>query len=248
MARVAVITGQSRGLGAVLASRFRDDGYAVPSCRRSDLEIRDPESIIAYVSRVLCEYGRIDILINNAAILGPVGPLETGPDWTETLQVNLIGPVALMAAVIPIMKDQHYGRIINIAGGGATGPLPRRAAYAASKTALIRATESVAEELSGTGVEANAVLPGPMPTDMMRDILSAGPAMLGEREYREHLKVSDDHALQRAASLCLHLAGTSGLTGRTISARHDPWPFDQAAISSIMISNRYTLRRIDNGN
>jgi 3-oxoacyl-[acyl-carrier protein] reductase len=99
----------------------------------------------------------------------------------------------------------------------------------------VRFTETVAEEVKDFGIEVNAVLPGPLKTDMLDQIIESG----------EDVEKPDDDAIDRAASLCLWLAQTDGLTGRTLSARFDPWPFDDDEKKRIMASDLYTLRRID---
>ncbi len=239
----------SRGLGKEIARQLRDAGMTVPLCTRDQMDVTDTLSISAFVNDLLEKHGRIDVLVNNAAVLGPVGAVENNNsvEWTDTICANLFGPVQLICAVLPTMKAQGKGKIINIAGGGATGPLPRRSAYATSKAALVRFTETVADEVSGFGIDVNAVLPGPMPTDMLDDILSAGPEALGEREHAAHRKIAGEGAVERAARLVGYLASpeSDGLTGRTISARYDPWPFDQAMKSKIVNSDLYTLRRMD---
>lgn len=244
---IAIVSGTSRGLGAVLAQGLRQAGYLVPDLSTKNCDIRSSESVSAFVNDLLPQCGSIDVLVNNAAVLGPVGALEgTSPnEWGDVFAVNVLGAMNLTAAVLPSMKAAYRGAILNIAGGGATGPLPRRTVYAATKAALVRLTESVAEEAKGYGIAVNAVLPGPMPTDMLGDILAAGPEALGESEHVEHSAVTDASAIERAADLCMHLIQTRGLTGRTISARYDPWPFDAEAIKRIMASDLYTLRRVD---
>ena len=228
--KIAIVTGQSRGLGAAIGYIFKKAGYTVPACTRHELNVSDPASVKQFCANI----GAVDVLVNNAAILGPVGLVERNQDWHETLLTNLMGPVWLTQAVLPGMKKRG-GKIINIAGGGATGPLPRRSAYAASKAALVRFTETVAEEVKDFGIEVNAVLPGPLKTDMLDQIVASG----------ENVETPDEDAIDRAASLCLWLAQTDGLTGRTLSARFDPWPFDDAEKKRIMASDLYTLRRID---
>lgn len=243
----ALLTGASRGLGAEIAACLLAEGVEVVAPTRGELDLSDSAAVTAYAARL----GPVDVLINNAAILGPVGSLEDNPlsGWNETLTVNLIGPMTLMQAVLPGMKTRRKGKIINIAGGGATGSLPRRNAYAASKAALCRLTECVADEVREYGIDVNAVLPGPMPTDMLDRIIAAGETRLGAKEHAEHLRIRETNAgaTENAAHLCTWLVSdeSSGLTGRIISARFDPWPFDRPTIAAIMASDRYTLRRID---
>ena len=86
-------------------------------------------------------------------------------------------------AVLPLLREQGYGKIINLSGGGATAPLPRISAYAASKAAVVRMTETLAEELNGRGVDVNAIAPGALNTRMLDEVLEAGPEKVGKAFY-----------------------------------------------------------------
>lgn len=251
--RVAIVTGNGRGLGKVIAEAMRAAGATVPPCTRRNMDMRDYETIFDFVTMVTETFGRIDIVVNNAAILGPVDAIENikSGAFASTLATNLTGPMALMSLVIPHMKKRGYGKIINIAGGGATDPLPRRVAYAASKAALVRVTESIAAEVAEHHIDVNAVLPGPLPTDMFDEIIAAGPERLGKAEHAGHAaRIFEPDAIPRAAALCVWLASANsdGLSGRTLSARFDGWPFSPNAIAAIMESDRYTLRRTREAN
>lgn len=252
--KVAIVTGNGRGLGAAIRERMLAAGAIAPKCTRRTLDVTSNDSMYNMVDFIMGSFGRIDILVNNAAILGPVDKLEdvTASAFSSTLTVNLVGPVKLMGLVAPHMIKTGGGKIINIAGGGATDPLPRRIAYAASKAALVRVTESIAAEFADAHIDVNAVLPGPLPTRMFDEIVGAGPDRLGYAEYNDHkMREFRGDEIERAADLCVYLASSEsdGITGRTISARHDPWPFDTAAKAAIIENrNRYTLRRVDEVN
>lgn len=230
---VAFITGQSRGLGRVLAIAFRKAGYSVPVCTRAEMDQDNADSIDFFTAQL----SKIDVLINCAAILGPVGKFEDTNmgSWELTLTTNLMGPVRVTHEAL--RKMDSGGRIINIAGGAVA--LPRRSAYAASKAGLIRFTECIAEELKERGIAANCVLPGPLPTDMRQEIVDAG----------ETVELTGPEALRRAVALCLYLASSEsdGLTGKTISARYDELPFSESAKHAMAGSDALTLRRLPHG-
>lgn len=246
--KVVVITGASRGFGAKLVEAFVRDGAVVVPASRPAVDVSDPQSVSAFIADVIHKYGRVDILVNNAGILGPVGQIEQNDqaEWQQTISVNLLGPVWMTQTVIPTMLKQQSGRIINVAGGGATCSLPRRTAYAASKAALVRLTESVADEVKDDGIFVNAILPGPLPTDMLDQIIASGPDRLGTVEHAKHER-PDALDFDRAIGLCLYLASeeSAPLTGRTFSARFDLWPFSDDDKADIMAGDRYTLRRRD---
>ena len=119
------------------------------------------------------------MLVNNAAITGPVGPLETNDwdEWTQTLQTNLFGTVLMCRAVLPGMRERGYGKIINLSGGGGTGPRPNFSAYATAKAGVVRFTETLAREVEG--IDVNAIAPGALNTRMRDDVLDAGPELAG---------------------------------------------------------------------
>lgn len=237
MPKVAVVTGQSRGLGLSIAAALREAGWSVPAVTRSDVDMGSATSILRFAKWLRREYREVHLLVNNAAILGPVGTLADNDwlEWEQTIRVNLLGPACLMQSIVPMMSKG--GKIINVAGGGATGNLPRRSAYAASKAAMVRLTECVAAEVADRGICVNAVLPGPLPTGMRQQIVDAG----------ESVEMTGEEALERAVRLCLYIASSEadGITGKVISARYDAWPFSNALKSDMRNGDKYTLRRVE---
>lgn len=271
--RVAIITGGSRGLGEAIADRFLRDGAKVSLCARDEDELRITAdqlaqrhgadrvlarkcdiSILTEVANLFEEtiaaFGQVNILVNNAGMLGPVGPIDEclSAPWLKTIMVNIGGTAYCTQSAIAHMKQAGYGKIINIAGGGGADPLPRRSAYACSKAAIVRLTDTVADEVRSHGIDVNAIAPGPMATRMMDANVAAGPDRLGKQEYAAHVgyQQSGDAPLKRAAKLCAWLASSEsdGLTGRYIAARHDPFPLTKWQIAEVMKSDRLTLRRV----
>src|SRR6266516_4547745 len=126
-------------------------------------------------------FGRIHILVNNAAVTGPIGPFDA-VDWNEwlaTISVNLAGTAYCTRRALSLFKPHRYGKIINISGGGAADPLPRMSAYAACKAAIARFTETLALEVRDHGIDVNAVAPGPLATRMFDQMIAAGPERIG---------------------------------------------------------------------
>ena len=153
-----------------------------------------------------------------------------------------------MRAVLPVFKQQGRGKIINLSGGGATGPRPRAGAYAASKAALVRLTETVAEETRGTGVDVNAMAPGALNTRLLEEMLAAGPEALGEREHQRAVeqKAKGGSRPEDATDLCVFLSSSesNGITGKLLSAVWDPWRTVASHRAELTTSDIYTLRRI----
>ena len=122
--------------------------------------------------------GEVTALVNNAAITGPVGPLETQRLGRVDAgdPTNLFGTVLMCRAVLAGMRERGYGKIVNLSGGGATGPRPNFSAYATAKAGVVRFTETLARELDGT-IDVNAIAPGALNTGMLDDVLDAGPEL-----------------------------------------------------------------------
>jgi 3-oxoacyl-[acyl-carrier protein] reductase len=192
---------------------------------------------------------RIDILVNNAAVQGPIGPLDSVDfsAWCEVFQTNLFAPAFLAAEFAKRMRPVGGGKIISISGGGATGPRPDFSAYAASKTALVRLTETLAEELKPYAIDVNAVAPGAMNTRMLEEVLSAGRDA-APREYDAAVKRANEGGVPpaKAAELVVFLASpaSDGITGRLISAVWDDWANLPAHKDELAKSDVYTLRRV----
>jgi len=237
----------SRTIGEVESAAREAEGLG-----RKALAVRADVSrladVEAMVKQSLERFGRIDILVNNAAVQPPIGPLwENDPEeWLQTILTNLGGVFLCSRAVIPTMIRQGGGKIINLSGGGATSPRPYFSAYAASKAAVVRLTETLAEELKPHGIQVNAIAPGAVYTHMTEEVLSAG-ASAGERALAEAERVKA-HAVgsDAAAELAVFLASedSDGLTGRLISAMWDDWRSLPRRLSEVMESDLYTLRRV----
>ena len=172
--RKALITGANQGLGEAIARAFVADGADVMLCARgADLlekvraeldslaagrsrvvaqtaDVSKPEDVDAVVARALAELGGLDVLVCNAGVYGPKGAIEDVPwdEWVRAMQINIHGVVLPCRAVLKHFKAQKYGKIILLSGGGATKPLPFVSAYAASKAAVVRFGDTLAEEVA----------------------------------------------------------------------------------------------------
>ena len=146
----------------------------------------------------------------------------------HAINVNLCGAVPCCRAVLPHFRSRRSGKIILLSGGGATKPLPFLSAYAASKAALVRFGETLAEEVRSAGIDVNAVAPGALNTRLLEEVLEAGPERVGQAFYEQSVaqKKKGGTPLETGAALCAFLASSksTGITGRLISAVWDPWP------------------------
>jgi 3-oxoacyl-[acyl-carrier protein] reductase len=213
-------------------------------------DLCDPAAVPAILDAAYRVWGHIDVLVNNAATAGPIGPVWEADwgEWVNTLQVNLLAPVALCRASVPGMLAHGGGKIINLSGGGATSPRPRFSAYATAKAGLIRFSETLAHEVKDGNIAVNCIAPGIMNTAMLQAIVTAGVAEAGEAEYQQAVSrgEGDTVAMERAAGLCVFLAspGSDGISGRLISAVWDPWMELAKQRDTLQNSDIYTLRRI----
>jgi 3-oxoacyl-[acyl-carrier protein] reductase len=271
--RQALVTGGTRGLGLEIARLFWSEGANLIVVARDARELDrlrealQPQAAAGQVLDVLSadlssdsglrsvleQMARrcgVEVLVNNAAVQGPIGKLWEcdWQAWETAVKLDLLVPVQLCRAAVPAMLRRKKGSIINLSGGGATGPRENFSAYASAKTALVRFTETLAAEVKSHGIRVNAVAPGAMNTSMMRETVSAGPERAGADYQRALETMQKDSAAtaRRAAELCLFLATdeSAGITGRLLSAVWDPWQRLAEHIREIEGSDIYTLRRI----
>ena len=267
--RLALITGGGRGIGEAIANRFAAEGARLAlaarskdelervaaSCRAAGAECSTHAvdvSIRDQVQHLVDAVGPVDVLVNCAGVYGPIGPLPENDmdEWEHGLRVNLMGTVYACRAVIPGMVERGRGSIINLSGGGATAPLPNFSLYAVSKAAVTRLTDTLAAELAGTGVRVNAIAPGAIDTRLQDEVLAAGDRAGGLFQRMREMRETGRGATQPdvPARLALFLASDAsvGLTGKLISAPHDPWEsWDATRIQSLNGSSWYTIRRLD---
>lgn len=271
--RVALITGASRGLGRELARAFRGDGADLFLTGRDVGALAEVEQVLreggdtgASVRTFACDaasvgagsrtveaalsaFGRIDILVCNAAIQGPIGSFWENDlaAWEAALAVDLVAPIQLVHAALPEMQARG-GSVLFISGGGATAPRPRFSAYATAKAGLVRFAETLACELMDAGITVNCIAPGAMPTAMLREVAAAGSERAGSRETETAGKVLSEGGptMKRAAELAVFLASerARGITGRLISAVWDRWEDWPQHLEELAASDLYTLRRI----
>lgn len=190
--RVGVVTGAGRGIGRAIAGQLAQAGARIViadkdfsdaqrtaddiaaqkgEVKACEVEVTNEKSVYDMVQMTLEAFGRLDILVNNAGIMFRTRILDIPlQEWEETLEVNLTGPFLCAKAVLPMMKKNGYGRIINISSSaGRSVSTLGGAHYTASKAGLLGLTRAVAKEVSSFGITVNAVCPGLIDTKMVRD-------------------------------------------------------------------------------
>lgn len=270
----AIITGASQGLGLEIAKHYLQEGANVALCARDakklaeaqeelwlyaknkaqliaiPADVSKPEQVDLLVNAAMETFGKIDILVANAGVYGPKGPIDEidWDEWSQAIDINVKGTVLPCRAVLPHMKKQGYGKIIILSGGGATKPMPNLSAYATSKAAVVRFAETLAEEVGAYNIDVNTIAPGALNTRLLEEVLEAGPEKIGEAFYAQFLKQKQTGGttLDVPAEFCVFLATSEsdGITGKLLSVLWDPWQKFPSMIEQLKASDIYTLRRI----
>jgi NADP-dependent 3-hydroxy acid dehydrogenase YdfG len=205
--KTVLITGASRGIGAATARAFADAGANVSLVARStdaiaalagdigDRALAIPcdvsrhaevEAALAATART---FGGLDILINNAGMIDPIGHLvDADPeDWAHTIDINLKGVMYGMRAAMPGMIAQGHGTIINISSGAAHGPVEGWTAYCASKAAVYMLTRTADKESRDKGLRIMGLSPGTVATEMQREIQASGINPVSQLDWSAHI-------------------------------------------------------------
>jgi NAD(P)-dependent dehydrogenase (short-subunit alcohol dehydrogenase family) len=243
----ALITGAGRGIGKRLAIGFAQSGMRIGLLGRSQgeldvtkleiehaggvahrfrVDVRDFEQLSAAVDRMTALYGQVHVMVANAAIIGPIGPFaEHRPrDWKEVFETNVIGVLNACRTVLPQMIQRRGGKILVIADSSSSTPRPNFAPYSASKAAVVRFVESVAEEVRDHNVQINCFSPGGAYTSMTDDILEADErAGSKEVEEAEQIRLTGGIPAERQIQLALFLSSerSNHLTGKLIDVTDD---------------------------
>lgn len=272
--RNAIITGASQGLGQAIAEAYVRAGASVCLCARDHARLEQvaaellalagadqlvmavpadvsrEDDVVRLVEGALAAFTQIHVLVNNAGVYGPLGPIDEIPwrEWADAIAINLLGSVLCCRAIVPHFKAHRYGKIVQLSGGGATNPLPNISAYAASKAGIVRFAETLAEETRDFGIDVNAVAPGTLDTRLLDQLLAAGPARVGRAFYDRMLSVKESGGtpLERGTALAVFLGSSAsdGITGKLIAAVWDPWESLGEHRADLQGTDVYTLRRI----
>jgi 3-oxoacyl-[acyl-carrier protein] reductase len=190
--RKAVITGGARGIGLAAAERMLQSGAEVSlwdmdaaaldaaakrlagigKVNTSVVDVTSAASVTAAAQSAIGQMGQVDILVNNAGITGPnVTVWEYSPeDWRKVIDVDLTGPFLCARAVVPMMIERNYGRIVNIASIAGKEGNPNASAYSSAKAGLIALTKSLGKELAKTGIRVNCITPAAVETDIFKQM------------------------------------------------------------------------------
>jgi NAD(P)-dependent dehydrogenase (short-subunit alcohol dehydrogenase family) len=246
--RTAVVTGAGQGIGAAIAKSLAADGVRVvlngrhqetldQVCRDITAaggsaearagSVTDPGHLEDLMAFAAGTGGIVDIVVNNAGISGPTGPLEavTLEQWDETIAVNLTGVFLVCKAAIPYLRKSSHGRIVNIGSGTGKRPLVNRTPYAASKLGLVGLTRTLAAELGPVGITVNVISPFLVENARLTRVINSMAAERGitpeqlrtemEREAALRRAVSEDEVAAAVRFLCTD--GAAGMTGQDLN-------------------------------
>ena len=267
--RVALVTGGGRGIGRQIALAYAAEGARLALSARTASELEETAQLVSQqygsevialiadvsireqldsaVAQTLQRYGQIDVLVNNAGNIGPVGRVwDNDPeDWARTVTVHLMGVFYGCRAVIPSMLDHGQGRIVNMSGVGG----PNMTAYDAAKTGIVNLTENLALELADTPITVNAISPGSIHTRMWEETRDLALAIGDMATYERGLQVTSGQgaSIERAAELAVFLGSDDcgSMSGRLIRAFTDRFEDFPSHTGEIMKSEAYLLRRVD---
>jgi NAD(P)-dependent dehydrogenase (short-subunit alcohol dehydrogenase family) len=264
--QVALVTGGGRGIGRATAVALARAGASVAIAARSEDQLRDTARAIestggralpltvdvtdqpaveSLVDTVEESLGPIDLLVNNAGLIGDYGPTwEADPAlWWRVMEVNVLGPFLCARSVLARMVARRRGRVVNLSSSVAIGRFPHGAAYAVSKAAITRFTENLAGEVNEHGIAVFAVSPGTVLTEMTRHVLDSPSGQKWQPQLRQLFAEGRDVPPERAAHLIVYLASGRAdvLTGRYVSVGDDVPDLVRRA-AEIAGKDLYTMR------
>jgi NAD(P)-dependent dehydrogenase (short-subunit alcohol dehydrogenase family) len=280
-----VVTGSSTGIGRALAERFLSRGHLVWGLARSDqaefvarhpgtfratrCDIAEWAQVERAAANIAAGWPHVDGLVTCAAVQGEIGRAVTADParWTATVRANLDGTFHAIRAFDALLAlAPRRAKIVCFSGGGATKPRPRFSAYGVAKTAVVRLVETIAEEERGRALDINAIAPGAINTRLTDEVLTLGPNVVGEAEYRAALKTKGgspailpatsstaaastataDATLEKALGLVEWLLSPASdrISGRLLAAPWDPWATLEQHANELAPTDIYTLRRV----
>ena len=267
--RVALITGGGRGIGRAIALAYAAEGARLALSARTASELEETARLVSErfgaevitaiadvsdfvqveqaVAKTLERFGAIDVMVNNAGGIGPVGRVwdNVPGEWALAITVHLMGVFYGCNAVLPSMLERGNGRIVNMSGVGG----PNMTAYDAAKVAIVNFTENLAAELADTPITVNAISPGSIHTRMWEETRDLALAIGDMATYERGVQVTSGEgaSIERAAELAVFLGSDDcgRMSGRLIRAFSDKFEDFPAHVDEIMDSEAYLLRRVD---
>jgi 3-oxoacyl-[acyl-carrier protein] reductase len=237
--RVAIVTGAASGMGRATARLFASEGAQValvdrdgeacaavageiaadghPGCRAYALDVADHAAIRATIAAIGADFGRIDIIVNNAGV-SSFAPLDAGDDydaiWDRALAVMLTAHQRIVRAALPLLRQSDAARIVNIASTEGLGATPGDTPYVAAKTGVTGLTRGLAVDLGPEGITVNCICPGPINTAMTDKVADEHKTIFAKRRTALRRYGEPEEVAHMTLSLCLPAA--SYITGAVI--------------------------------
>lgn len=240
--RIALVTAGAAGIGRAIADRLVNDGFtvvvtdvsaeAVEDAQRAGLHGRvadasDPQAVDALATFLRDEFGRLDVLVNNAGIAGPTARVEDIElsDWDQTLAINLTAQFLHVKALLPLLRESNGGRIVNLSSAAGVLGMFGRSVYSASKSAVFGFTKSLAIELGPEGITTNAICPGAVGGPRIEGVIASKAEVLGSTpeqvaaDYRGQSALGEFIEPESVAGMVSFLVGTDGrqMNGQMLS-------------------------------
>jgi len=234
-ARRVLITGAARGIGLAIARAFHQEGAqvlicdndesALNQCRDSNpqlfafaADVSDPNSVQRLMQHAHEALGGLDVLVNNAAITGPYGPVEENDPtaWAQAISINLVGQFNCAHYGVPLLKAAGGGSLVNMSSVAGRLGYPWRSSYASAKWGIIGFTQTLAMELGEYGIRVNAILPGIVDTERHRNQLASQASRLGVTEeamnarYLDTISMAEKVSEEEVADLVLFITSHRG--------------------------------------
>lgn len=272
--KTVFVSGGTSGLGLQSVEYFAGNGFSVIFCSRNIEAVdrtvthlkslsKTHQQIIGFENDIsngvttfeMFEKVRhlglsIDVLVCNAGVIGPIDKfLDCDTQyWQSAFGINVYGTANLIKEALPSMVSKKWGRVIHISGGGATKPLPGMTSYSASKAAAVRLIETLALEYKDSGVTFNSVAPGMVKSQLLDQMINAGPERVGEALFvKSSSKAKEKLAESKSAIELISFISSEesdGITGKLISAEWDNWREWPKHLEKLVESDLYTIRRI----
>ena len=265
-----IITGGAGGIGAKLTKHLIRKNYSITVIGRNKsrfenlsinssnvqfytIDISSTKDVELFYKWYSDLNNSIFALINAAGVQPPIGEFKNNnnQEWENNLNTNICGTANMIKGAIPLLKIGKHNKIINFSGGGATSSRPNFSAYAVSKIAIVKLTEIIAHELNKYSIDVNAVAPGAINTDMLKEIIEAGSDCAGV-EYNDAIKrqKKGGESPDKIIELCDFLLSerSNGISGKLISAIWDDYKNEKFIKRLKNDSDFCTLRRIDSTN
>jgi len=260
-----LLTGGSSGIGKYLLKKLsikhniitcssKKKAYFKKKKIKSYLcDVSNEESVKKLAKLLKKKKTVIDVIINCAGVYGTIGKFNNQKysDWKRAVEVNLFGTFLICKHFLNFLNKSKFKRIINFSGGGAFNSFPNYSSYACSKAAVVRFTETIADELKYKGINVNCVAPGFVNTDIHKATINSGPKTVGKKFYLETInKMKKGGTPLNKIFKCINFLiskRTKFLTGKTISVNFDPWEkknFKKNILQNLNIE-ALTMRRIN---